>query len=351
MYICIYIHTYIYISKSKYFCVCIYIYLHTCIYMYLNVHMLTHIYKYILCSKPFDSHSRLHTAGEAEKAAIMWGYVTAALILAAVSVVSWKVCLTPQPCKTRCAVRRRPPSDSAPREPPSDEKREAQGFAAVRYAPRVAAGASTLLSRRHGVNATDTAPPAPQARFEMRVMIDEGAATGQVSSSGHRRRNIPQGSEVQPRSPGHVAGKQYAKSPRSPLPSPRRQGSGSQAVAYRQPLAGLELSEPIITAARVQHSLASRREHTLSDSPAVKAHQGAWAGSSSTQPLMNSGWLHSPQGTPSHTHRGGLEWSTPVPHDDSDAAIGERVVRQKSCIKYVACGSCNAMLQSYTVLL
>lgn len=126
----------------------------------------------------------------------MWGLVAVAVLLGSLSLAAWKLCLSPQPRKTRSAVRRCVPSGKAPgRASPQpapcakDGRMSPDAPPVVRYElPRVRAGASTFLSRRameRGVVKEDTGMKQVMSRGELWVSTDlpretapRGAAPG-----------------------------------------------------------------------------------------------------------------------------------------------------------------------------
>ncbi len=121
-----------------------------------------------------------------------------AALLGALSLAAWQLCLSPQPCKTRCASRRgraapgKAPRVASPQAAPRAKPPDASPV--VRYtAPRVGAGANTLLARRAmergGAPAAQDVPRSAALgappRAELRVSTDPCVAeapSGPVST-------------------------------------------------------------------------------------------------------------------------------------------------------------------------
>lgn len=78
----------------------------------------------------------------------MWGLMAVTALLGALSLAAWKMCLSPKPCKTRSAARRRIPSGKAPH-PTSLHPAPWRMWTLFRYElPQVGAGVRSFLSRR-----------------------------------------------------------------------------------------------------------------------------------------------------------------------------------------------------------
>lgn len=136
--------------------------------------------------EPRRAHAAV--AGRGNGAAAMWGLMAVAALLGALSLAAWQLCLSPQPCKTRCASRRgravpgKAPRPASPQPAPRDNSPDA--WPAVRYtAPRVGAGANTLLARRAMERGAPAAQHVPRSaalgappRAELRVSTDPRAA-------------------------------------------------------------------------------------------------------------------------------------------------------------------------------
>jgi len=125
----------------------------------------------------------------------MWGLVAVAVLLGALSLAAWKLCLSPPPCKTRSAARRRvpckTPRTASPQPAPCAKvgRMSPNAPSVVLYElQRVGAGASTFLSRRameRGGVKEDTAMKQVTSRGELQVSTDlpretapRGAAPG-----------------------------------------------------------------------------------------------------------------------------------------------------------------------------
>ena len=160
----------------------------------------------------------------------MLGYLALVAVLTALGVVSWKLCLTAQPCVTRPAGRRRAfQASKVPLGVPREDNREGAAAPGSRAPkPRVRAGASTLLSRRHDngpVPPCEVAPLSPPVQEGLRVSTSDGLTL---------HRPVPVLGRS-PQSPWHGAGGVHRgpRSPRSPIrSSPKREPS----LAFRQPL-------------------------------------------------------------------------------------------------------------------
>jgi hypothetical protein len=244
--------------------------------------------------------------------------------------VSWKVCLTAQPCKTRSGGRRRV-ADSKQPDPalvePEGHGRVPQAVRGARNAPRVGAGASTLLSRRHAAAALNESLQMQPPLYGLGVNTE-----------------LPRPKAVRsPRSPGRGPALQQ---PRSPMSSPKRDPTFEQRVAHRQPMPGLNIAGSDWTR-EVQGRAAHEGWHGqngLSETPgASHARQPEARAASMRSPAIHSS-MHNPLFTPDHSWRGVLQshtqWSTPISSGQADALGSDREVASLTLHLVLLCCFC-----------
>jgi len=132
----------------------------------------------------------------------MWGILAVSMVLVVIAASTWKLCLAPQPCKMRSVARRRIASTKTPRELGTPEPVARVKSPEVRLvAPRVGAGTSTLLSRRHAQNVAGVPPLPPRSEMRVSTVENHGRGTGPGRAGIANSRSV---AELTPRSENHT---------------------------------------------------------------------------------------------------------------------------------------------------